>query len=168
MWQDAPVRGCLLLLTLAACTADPDPNTPGGLGFYGRKWVAERGCAGCHDDGNGTLAGSAKPIADQPAGVTAFGGNLTPDVRTGIGVWSDEQIVRALRFGTDDNGETMCAASPRYGDLGDLEARAIVAYLRSLDAVARAIPPSVCPERMPDLGVPAPPPDLAAAGDDAF
>lgn len=136
--------------------------------FYGRKWVGARDCARCHDDGGGTLAGSAKPVADQRAGVTAYGGNLTPDARTGIGAWSDEQIVRAMRFGTDERGETMCAAMPRFGDMGDVEARAIVAYLRSLDAVARTIPPSLCPERMPDLGVPAPPPDLAAAGDDAF
>jgi mono/diheme cytochrome c family protein len=156
------------LLTLAACTADPDPNTPGGMVFYGRKWVASRNCASCHDDGTATLAGSLKPVPGQPPGVTAFGGNLTPDLQTGIGAWSDEQLIRAMRFGTDASGETMCAAMPRYGDLGDVEGRAIAAYLRSLDAVARTIPPSVCPERMPDLGVPAPPPDLAVAGDDAF
>jgi hypothetical protein len=91
-------------------------------------------------------------------------------VQTGLGAWSDEQIIRALRFGWDKSGAELCAAMPRYPEMGDVEATDIVAYLRSLAPVSRPeIPESVCPERMPDLAVPEAPPDMAApGGDDAF
>jgi hypothetical protein len=45
---------------------------------------------------------------------------------------------------------------PRFPTMGDIEARAIVAYLRSLPAVSRVIPDSNCPPVKP-----IPSPDMA-------
>ena len=79
---------------------------------------------------------------------------------TGIGGWADEQIIRAFRYGIDTDNAELCPAMPRYPTIGDVEARAIVAYLRSLPAVERAIPDSMCPPVKPTPG-----PDMAMPTD---
>ncbi|HZS41366.1 MAG TPA: lamin tail domain-containing protein, partial [Polyangia bacterium] len=78
-------------------------------------------------------------------GTAAYPANLTPDGETGIGDWSDDEIVRALRAGVDDQGAPLCPPMPRFASMTDSEASAIVAYLRSLVPVANAVPPSSCP-----------------------
>ena len=59
-------------------------------------------CASCH------TADPAKPFAggkriDTPFGAV-FSPNLTPDRDTGIGGWSDDDFVRALRSGVSPMG----------------------------------------------------------------
>ncbi len=95
----------------------------------------------------------------------AYGDNLTPDVATGLGAWADIEIVRAMRNGVDHANMVLCPTMPRYDGsdgtvpaMTDLEADLIVDYLRSLPAVSRTIPVSVCPPIEPPV-----PPDSAAA-----
>lgn len=60
--------------------------------------------------------------------------NITPDPETGLGAWTDGEIVRAMREGVDRNGEALFPIMP-YGHLrhlSDEDAYAIVAYLRTL------------------------------------
>lgn len=122
--------------------------------WIGRTYVGERGCPTCHEpsDHAGTLAGDLAPVK----GTLAFPANLTPDRTTGIGGWADIQIVRAMRFGVDDQGAELCLTMPRFASMGDEEAATIVAYLRSLPPVTRQIPDSNCPPIKPP-----PPPDMA-------
>jgi hypothetical protein len=96
----------------------------------------------------------------------AYGANLTADHATGIGDWADIEIVRAMRFGLDPEGQPLCppmphddGTDPSQPFMTDLESSAIVAYLRSLAPVARAdggIPASTCPPLKPP-----PPIDMA-------
>jgi hypothetical protein len=132
------------------------PLDGGNLAIAGAAYVAARGCPSCHEppDRAGTLAGQLTPVA----GTHAYGSNLTPDPASGLGTWADIEIVRAIRFGVDDNGAALCPAMPQYPDVGDVEADAIVAYLHSLPAVPRTIPSSLCPPIKPSA-----PPDLATS-----
>lgn len=131
----------------------------GDLARVGAEFVAQRGCPSCHQpsDGAGTLAGDVTPVK----GTLTFAGNLTGDRVTGLGGWADIAIVRAVRFGVDDQGDSLCPTMPRYPTIGDAEAQAITAYLRSLPPVTRQIPDSKCPPIKPP-----PPPDMAMPATD--
>lgn len=70
--------------------------------------------------------------------------NITPDLETGIGRWSDTDIVRAIREGTGRNGRLLRGdhPSPYYSVMTDEDAYAVVAYLRSLRPIQRPLPRS--------------------------
>jgi mono/diheme cytochrome c family protein len=67
--------------------------------------------------------------------------NITPDGETGIGRWSDGDVVRAIRKGLGRDGRTLRRDHPSnyYSVMTDDDALAIVAYLRSLPPVRRAL-----------------------------
>ncbi|MEI8258265.1 MAG: cytochrome c, partial [Deltaproteobacteria bacterium] len=118
----------------------------GGPVALGRRHVGLRRCAACHqsaDPGDGILSGSTMPIRGSSSGVIGYASNLTPDRDTGLGLWTDAQIASAIRGGIDAQGASMCVM-PRYAEMTDTEVAAIVAYLRSLPAVAREIDESMC------------------------
>src|SRR3546814_16374759 len=75
------------------------------------------------------LAGGLK--MEDPA-FTAYGANLTPDVETGIGGWSDAEIVTAIREGRRPDGSMIGPIMPiaLHSRMSDRDVRAIVAYLR--------------------------------------
>jgi hypothetical protein len=134
----------------------------------GQGYVKDRQCASCHQSASpadGVLSGLAAGLP----GTQVYPANLTPDIATGLGRWADIQIVRAMRYGVDDEQEPLCPPMPRfsektkYGDpMFDAEAYAIVAYLRSLKAVSRPdLPDSVCPPLKPFVA------DMGAGTDDA-
>ena len=58
--------------------------------------------------------------------------NITADVRTGIGSWSEEQFVNALRRGFRPDRAPMRYPMPRYVELENDESGAIFAYLRTV------------------------------------
>jgi mono/diheme cytochrome c family protein len=63
--------------------------------------------------------------------------NITPDKETGIGNWTDDQIVDAIRNGKRPDGTTIGPPIPieYYRNLSDSDARAIVAYLRTVKPI---------------------------------
>ncbi|MEK7214391.1 MAG: c-type cytochrome [Chloroflexota bacterium] len=103
-------------------------------------------CVACH---NADFAGGTPPF---------FAANITPDKQFGIGNWSKEMIVRALREGIDDEGKRLSPVMPSaglaYGVLDNDEAYNIIAFLQSLPAVAR---PGGAPQRPPAAPAPAVP-----------
>lgn len=134
-----------LVVLVAACGAPPDPGQGAGQKLVpdpaappdGAAIVAREGCARCHQDD------AARPLAGRSS-APPYGPNLTPDADTGLGGWSDEQILAAIRAGTDDGGHELCAVMPRFSALSDDDARALVRYLRGLVAVAREVPETEC------------------------
>lgn len=146
----------LLLVAVAACggarqdfTYANGPGSPSGPTLSpqeaGKQAVDARGCGGCHTGTSGFLAGNTSPVP----GTQMYAPNLTPDEETGLGSWTDAQIIGALRTGTDDEGQTLCSTMPRYPDLSDAEAAAIVAYLRSLPKVRTDVPEGTCADDDP-------------------
>jgi mono/diheme cytochrome c family protein len=66
--------------------------------------------------------------------------NLTSDVETGLGAWSDDEIMRAIRDGVGKDGHFMFPVMPfsSYAHVSDEDLRAIVAYLRAAPPVKHA------------------------------
>jgi mono/diheme cytochrome c family protein len=134
------------------------------------------GCGNCHTPRGPDLqfipgmelAGGFE-INELPA-FDAYAANITPDVETGIGTWTDEEIIRAIREGKtpeDEIGPPMPIFT--YNHMSDDDARAVVAYLRSIPAVHNEVPESVynmpIPLPGPAAGDPAPPQtDMVAYG----
>ncbi len=117
-------------------------------------------CALCHADRDWTLyGGPARPesglgggqcfTAEQGFPGTLCMPNLTPDETTGLGRWSDGEILRALREGVDRDGRALFPMMPYrvYRHLSDGDAASIVAYLRTLE-------PVVNPQSATDIAFP--------------
>jgi mono/diheme cytochrome c family protein len=95
-------------------------------------------CGSCHTQVD---AGGKRIASRYLAGGAKVGGlntpNLTSDRETGLGNWTDEQIIEAIRNGRRPDGSPVRPPMGVffYRDLSDTDVRAIVAYLRTLPAV---------------------------------
>jgi len=93
-------------------------------------------CAYCHGtDYRGNLAVTAG----------AYSKNITPDPATGIGCWTDAELVQAILFGITPDGGQLCVMpqwSTRGLDAG--QAEEIVQYLRSQPPIVNQALPTVC------------------------
>jgi mono/diheme cytochrome c family protein len=71
-----------------------------------------------------------------------YGTNLTADRETGIGAWSDGELVRAIREGISRDGRLIfpVMAYQFYHGLSDEDALAVVAYMRTLPPVRHQVP----------------------------
>jgi mono/diheme cytochrome c family protein len=79
-----------------------------------------------------------------PWGVS-FTANLTPDTSTGIGEWTEDTFIRAIRTGKHQgyhNGRDILPPMPWdvYRNFTDQDLKAIWAYLRSLPPVKNQVP----------------------------
>jgi len=101
----------------------------------GKALVDAGDCAGCH------TAEKSKPFAGGRSIPTPFGmieaPNITPDVGTGIGGWSEEDFYNALHFGKRPDGSPLYPAFPYpyYTKLTREDVRAIYAYLQTIPPV---------------------------------
>ena len=90
-----------------------------------------------------TLVARAAPAgAKRPFGLGAFAGaNITPDKQTGIGNWSVEQIVAALKTGKRPDGQMLAPAMPwqSFAFLSKNDATAIAVFLKSVPAVQNRV-----------------------------
>jgi mono/diheme cytochrome c family protein len=70
--------------------------------------------------------------------------NITADPETGIGRWTDEEVIRAIREGRGRDGKTLGPPMPYelYRRLSDSDVKAIVAYLRTVAPVRNTVPRS--------------------------
>lgn len=70
--------------------------------------------------------------------------NITPDPETGIGRWTDAELIRAIREGRGRDGKTLGPPMPfgLYRRLADNDVKAMVAYLRTVPPVRHAVPRS--------------------------
>ncbi|WPZ33707.1 c-type cytochrome [Thalassobaculum sp. OXR-137] len=131
---------CVSSISLAA-------DTPVERGAYLMNAVAA--CGNCHTpfgpqgpDMSKALSGR---LMEDNAVWTVYASNITPDMETGIGGWSDAEIVRAIREGVRPDGSVIGPPMPigLYRGMSDADAMALVAYLRSLPAVKNETPASV-------------------------
>jgi mono/diheme cytochrome c family protein len=114
----------------------------------GRYLVTISGCSDCHTPGallgspdmKRYLGGSDVGFAIPGAGVFV-GENLTPDKETGLGSWTDPQIISAIRTGKTPDGRELSPVMPypALSKLTDADAQAIVAFLKSLQPVSNKV-----------------------------
>jgi mono/diheme cytochrome c family protein len=97
---------------------------------------ATGGC-GCHTEPKGTANAGGRKY-DGPFG-TVYSTNITPDTKTGIGAWTDDQIIAAIRLGRRPNGERLIPVHPYtvFNGMAEEDLRALVAYLRTVPPVNR-------------------------------
>ena len=115
-------------------------------------------CAGCHT--TGALIGQPDParflggsdVGFQIPGLgTFYPPNLTPDAKTGLGTWTETDIIKAVRTGVRPDGRVLAPVMPyhSYGKLTDADAQALAAYLKSIKPVQHATPALVGPSEKP-------------------
>jgi mono/diheme cytochrome c family protein len=108
----------------------------------GRYLAVLGDCIGCHTAPGGT------PFAGGTALETPFGAlvgpNITPDIATGVGAWSEEDFRRVMHEGVGRDGARLYPAMPypAYTKVTPDDVSAIWAYLRTLDPVHNEIQPN--------------------------
>ncbi len=70
---------------------------------------------------------------------TVYSPNITPDLETGIGGYTDGEIARALRYGVKRDGKPLVDFMPFY-DLSDYDLTAIISYLRTTTPIKNKRP----------------------------
>jgi len=125
-------------------------------------------CANCHTPRgpnmallpNMSYAGGFKIV--DPA-FEVYTANITPDKDTGIGTWTDAQIITAIREGKSREGKILFPPMPvpTYNNMSDDDVKAIVAFLHTVKPVHHEVPRSKyhIPQKAmpPAKGVAAPP-----------
>jgi mono/diheme cytochrome c family protein len=108
-------------------------------------------CVGCHSPHDWKTheptvlpgmkgAGMVMPIEELPGRIVPP--NLTPDLETGTGKWTDDMIARAIREGIGHDGRALFPMMPyqHFQVLSDEEVASIVVYIRSLPPVKNPLP----------------------------
>ncbi len=106
----------------------------------GAQLSAIGNCATCHTrPGGQSFAGGLSLTT--PFGVI-YSTNITPDVETGIGAWSEAEFLRAMHDGVDRAGRNLYPAFPfdHFTRVTDEDVSAIYAYIMTRDAVPSRVP----------------------------
>ena len=114
-------RGTYLMHGIVACGNCHTPKGPDGRALTDQE-----------------LSGGV--VFDAPV-FRAVAPNITPDKETGIGKWTDAQIIDAIRNGKRPDGSTIGPPMPIsfYRNISDADVRAIVAYIRSVKPVLHQV-----------------------------
>lgn len=174
-----PVAGIAALLSLfalidIACyrqantdvAANPKPpaEDPVKRGAY---LVQVVGCENCHTPGgmygtpdpNRKLAGS--DLGWKGVWGVVYAPNLTPEAMTGLGRWSEGDIVRAIKLAERPDSTHIAIPMPwfHFVYFSDDDAHAIARYLKSIPPVAHKVPPRALPgQRASGVFIEVPPP----------
>jgi mono/diheme cytochrome c family protein len=138
----------------------------------GKYLVTIEGCNDCHTPGGNFNPDMTRMLGGSDIGF-GFPGqgvfvarNLTPDMETGLGGWTTDQIVTAMTTGVRPDGRVLSPWMPWKGisALTSADAQAIVAYLKSIPAVKHPIPGPFGPDEKPTVPVfTVIPPDIYAS-----
>ena len=117
-------------------------RTEASLIEQGRYLATAGDCISCHTRPKGVPFAGGLPLTT-PFGVI-YSANITPDLATGIGTWSEQQFAHALHEGIAADGQHLYPAFPytAYTKVTDQDVHAIYAYLRSLKPVRYTPPPN--------------------------
>lgn len=143
-----------------SATAEP-PKADAKLVQRGEYLTKVLGCPYCHMPMGPQGPDFTRPFAGGLEVPEKFGTwrapNITPHKGTGIGEWTDEQIIAAIREGKRPDGRQLYPIMPylNYNRMTDADAKAIVAYLRTVPAVENVVEPT---KELMLPKVPAPPP----------
>ncbi len=129
----------------------------------GERLTYVSGCQDCHTPGTcGNSPDYARQLSGSDVGRSgawgvSFAKNLTPDMETGLGSWTEEQIAVAIRTGMRPDGTQLLPPMPwpLYSKMTEREARSLAKFLKSLPAVSHQVPAVIPPGQ-------APPADLKA------
>jgi mono/diheme cytochrome c family protein len=138
------LAGAALGAIAIICATAVRAESPFERGAYLMRSIVA--CGNCHTPKGPDF----QPLADQELSggfvieapvFRAVASNITPDPETGIGGWTDEQIVDAIRNGKRPDGTIIGPPMPIafYRGMSDADVRAIVAYLRSVRPIRNQV-----------------------------
>lgn len=145
-----------LLLRTFPKKAEPTPFDRNNRVAYGERLSNLAGCFHCHSklDPNGavipgTLFGGGQPLPLANGG-TVVSANLTPDVATGIGGWTEEQFVARFKMYAALSPEALTTLAKekntlmpwtQYAGMSNEDLSAIFAFLRTVKPIANKVDP---------------------------
>ena len=119
---------------------------------YGRYLVNSKiDCYSCHSEdfktmnieepekSGGYLGGGNPMISPEDGKTVVRSANITMDKETGIGNWTEEQFIQAVRFGQRPDGKPMRQPMAPYSALSDEEVSAIWAYLQTAPPIRNEV-----------------------------
>ncbi|NND34069.1 MAG: cytochrome c [Saprospiraceae bacterium] len=124
----------------------PDTNDALELGEY---LAHNLDCFSCHSadfktvdylnptQSVGYFGGGNKPLDEQ--GRVKPTPNLTPDKETGIGDWTKEDFIKAVKFGYKEGEKTLGYPMLPYAQLSEREAGAIFDYLKTIPPIKNKV-----------------------------
>jgi hypothetical protein len=153
---DAQVARGAYLVKIMACN---DCHTPWKMGPRGPEPDMSRALSGHPQDmampappalgqGPWVWAGAGSNTAYAGPWGVSFAANLTPDRETGLGAWTAETFITALRTGRHEGqGRPILPPMPypQYRQATDEDLRAVFAYLQSLPPIRNRVPQPVEP-----------------------
>lgn len=109
------------------------------------------GCLDCHSQQNGEPAPGAVPVFTARGGgrimvhqngLVIAAPNISPDMETGAGTWTDDQFARAIREGIGHDGRALFPIMPYqyFHSLSDEDLASVVVYIRSIEPVHNDLP----------------------------
>jgi len=113
---------------------------PAGAMTAGEYIYRASGCYACHTDEKG----GGKPLAGGYPLTTPFGTfytpNITPDPETGIGKWSEQDFIRAMRKGLSPSGEHYYPSFPyaSYTRMTDADLHVLWEFLKTVPPVKQS------------------------------
>ncbi|HEX9304723.1 MAG TPA: diheme cytochrome c-553 [Thermoanaerobaculia bacterium] len=144
------VNGGRYLVIVMACN---DCHTPFKMGKNGPEPDMSRMLSGHPEnmkmppppklEGGWMMAGSATNTAWAGPWGVSYTSNLTPDQNTGIGIWTEDMFIKAMRTGKHmGTSRTILPPMPWewFGKMRDQELKAIFAYLKSIPPIHNRVP----------------------------
>ena len=127
----------------------PDPDTTNMITWGKYLANAQLECYACHsadfakndnihpEKSKGFYAGGNKMIGE--GGQVIYSRNITMDEETGIGKWTEEQFLNAVKYGKVPHGKPLREPMQPYSRLTDNEVKAIYAYLKTVPKIKNEI-----------------------------
>ncbi len=142
-WHSGAILSCMLAFAGSQSHAQEPPDRGAYLAYV-------TGCVGCHsphDEAGNVPEGQLLAGGDHP--IRAVGGagiyppNITPDAASGIGGWTEAQVVAVLAHGEIPGGRILSSAMPwrtQYDKLSVADMQSIARYVLSVPAVQAHAP----------------------------
>ncbi len=127
----------------------PQPDTLNQLEYGRYLALYQLECYTCHsadfkkmdmgtpENSLGFFGGGNKMLNKEGIPITTL--NITPDKETGIGNWTEEEFVNAVKYGKHPSGPALRNPMLPYIQLTDYEAKAIYAYLKTVPPIKNKI-----------------------------
>ena len=87
----------------------------------------------------GYLGGGNPMLSPEDGKTVVYSANITMDKETGIGNWTEEQFIHAVRFGQRPDGKPLRQPMAPFSALTDEEASAIWAYLQTAPPIRNEV-----------------------------